>query len=303
MESMISRKRFDSSFPRLICHKCNTGKKGHHQIRTMQTKESTPDSNPIVIKISGTLLADGGAPEAFWTALHTLQKTSPVVMVHGGGAQATAMAHRLDHEPTIVQGRRVTSDLDLDIMQWALRGKLNTQLVGDAKRHGITAVGLSGADGNTLQVTKRPPWTVNGDTVDFGWVGDVEGVDASLLHSTLAAGMVPIVAPLGIDAAGQTYNVNADTVARALAGALGAEELLLVTATGGVRREADVPASHLATCTADTFEEGTEAGWINGGMRVKMEVAFDALRGGVDDVFILAPDDLVRRSHATRVVG
>jgi acetylglutamate kinase len=265
--------------------------------------EMTLESKPIVIKISGTLLTDDGAPESFWAAVHTLQNTSPVVIVHGGGAQATAMARRLDHEPTIVQGRRVTSDLDLDIMQWALRGKLNTQLVGNAKQHGITAVGLSGVDGDTLKVTKRPPWTVNGDTVDFGWVGDVESVDPSLLHSVMMAGMVPIVAPLGIDASGQTYNVNADTVARALAGALDAEELLLVTATGGVRRKADVPASHLATCTAETFEEGTEAGWINGGMRVKMEVAFDALRGGVGEVFILAPDDLVSRSHATRVVG
>lgn len=264
---------------------------------------TTPETNPTVIKISGTLLADGGAPEAFWAAVHTLQQTAPVVIVHGGGAQATAMARRLNHEPTIVQGRRVTSDLDLDIMQWALRGKLNTQLVGDAKQHGITAVGLSGADGNTLQVTKRPPWTVDGDTVDFGWVGDVNGVNPALLHSVLAAGMVPIVAPLGIDASGQTYNVNADTVARALAAALDAEELLLVTATGGVRREADVPESHLATCTAETFEQGTDAGWINGGMRVKMEVAFDALRHGVNDVLILAPNDLVSRSHATRVVG
>jgi acetylglutamate kinase len=264
---------------------------------------TTPESNPIVVKISGTLLADGGAPEAFWRGMRTLQETAPVVLVHGGGAQATAMARRLGHEPTIVQGRRVTGDLDLDIVHWVLRGKLNTQLVADAKQHGLTAVGLSGADGTTLRVTKRPPWTVDGEAVDFGWVGDVEGVDPALLRGVLAGGMVPVVAPLGIDAEGQTYNVNADTVARALAAALGAEELLLVTATGGVRRQADVPDSHLATCTADTFEQGTEAGWINGGMRVKMEVAFDALSGGVSDVYICAPDDLVRRAHATRVVG
>lgn len=257
---------------------------------------------PIVIKISGTLL-EGGAPEAFWPAVRTLHEEAPVVIVHGGGAQATAMARRLDHEPTIVQGRRVTSDLDLDIVQWALCGKLNTQLVAQAQQHGLTAVGLSGADGATLQVTKRPPWTVDGETVDFGWVGDVDGVDPSLLQHLLAGGMVPIVAPLGIDAEGQTYNVNADTVARSLAGALDAEELLLVTATGGVRRDADTPESHLATCTAETFEEGTNAGWINGGMRVKMEVAFEALDRGVTDVFILSPDDLVDRARATRVVG
>lgn len=261
------------------------------------------ESKPIVIKISGALLEGDGAPEAFWQAVQALNESAPVVIVHGGGAQATAMARRLGHEPTIVEGRRVTSDVDLDIMQWALRGKLNTQLVGQAKQHGITAVGLSGVDGDTLQVTKRPPWTVDGQTVDFGWVGDVDNVDPSLLLTLLESGLVPIVAPLGIDAEGQAYNVNADTVARSLAGALGADQLLLVTATGGVRRDADVPESHLATCTAETFEAGMEAGWINGGMRVKMEVAFDALRSGVDEVLILAPDDLISRSRATRVVG
>lgn len=265
--------------------------------------QTTPAPKPVVIKIGGALLADGGASAVFWQSVRALHASAGVVIVHGGGAQATAMARRLGHEPTIVQGRRVTTDLDLDIVQWALCGKLNTQLVGQAKRHGLTAAGLSGADGGVLQVTKRPPWTVDGEAVDFGWVGDVDAVDPSLLLNLLASGTVPIVAPLGIDADGQLYNVNADTVARSLAGALEAAQLLLVTATGGVRRAADVPASHLATCTAETFEAGTEAGWIEGGMRVKLEVAFDALRTGVGEVFICAPDDMLRRSHATRVVA
>ncbi len=267
------------------------------------SSETTPAPKPVVVKVSGALLGEGGAPEAFWEAVKALHASAPVVVVHGGGAQATDMARRLGHEPTVVQGRRVTTDLDLDIVQWVLRGKLNTQLVAQAKRHGLTAVGLSGADGGMLRVARRPPWTVDGETVDFGWVGDVEGVDPSLLERLLAGGVVPIVAPLGIDADGQVYNVNADTVARALAGALGAEELLLVTSTGGVRREVDAPASHLATCDAATFADGTRAGWIDGGMRVKLEVAFDALRTGVERVFICAPDDMLTRARATRVVG
>lgn len=260
------------------------------------------DTKPIVIKISGGLLDDEHALAEFWNCVRELHASAPVVLVHGGGAQATAMAQRLGHEPTIVEGRRVTTDLDLDIMQWALRGQLNTQLVAQAKQHGLTAAGLSGADGDTLQVTKRPPWQIDGETVDFGWVGDVVGVDPSLLMNLLASDIVPIVAPLGIDAEGQVYNVNADTVAQALAGALDAEELLLVTSTGGVRRAADRPESHLATCDASTFETGTSAGWIRDGMQVKLKVAFEALRGGVGDVFILAPGDLLSRSRATHVV-
>lgn len=286
----------------MACH-VRHGSRFHEHVKKLSTPPMSSLSQPIVIKISGTLLKGGGAPATFWPAVCALHETAPVVIVHGGGAQATAMARRLDHEPTIVQGRRVTSDLDLDIVQWALCGELNTQLVAQAQQYGLTAVGLTGADGRTLQVTKRPPWTVDGETVDFGWVGDVNGVDPLLLQHLMAGGLVPVVAPLGLDAEGQTYNVNADTVARSLAGALDAKELLLVTATGGVRRDEDAPESHLATCTAETFEEGTNAGWINGGMRVKMEVAFAALDSGVGGVYICAPDDLVDRDHATQVVG
>lgn len=262
----------------------------------------TLETNPIVVKVSGTLLDDDAAMDAFWQAVSTLQAAAPVVVVHGGGKQATAMAQRLNHEPRVVNGRRVTSDLDLDIMQWALRGKLNTQLVAEATQHGLTAVGLSGVDGGTVQVTKRPPWSIEGESVDFGWVGDVQAADPHLLLTLLAQGLVPVVAPLGIDAEGQVYNVNADTIARTLADALGAAELLLVTATGGVRRHPGEAASNIAVCDEDLFEDGQQAGWIRNGMQVKLDVAFEALHAGVGEVVICAPDDLIARTHATRVV-
>ena len=261
----------------------------------------TPPTPPIVVKISGGLLDDDEALDAFWREVRALQSEGPVVIVHGGGAQATAMAQRLDHEPTIVQGRRVTTDLDLDIMQWALGGKLNTQLVAQAKHHEVTAVGISGTDASTLQVTKRPPWTVNGKQVDFGWVGDVEGVDTALIEGLLTSGFMPIVAPLGIDSDGQIYNVNADTVAQALASALEADRLLLVTGTGGVRRSAEAAETRLDVCDFDTYAAGLAEGWIEGGMRVKLKTAFDALENGVEQAYILAPDDLTARSKATRV--
>lgn len=240
--------------------------------------------------------------DAFWPAVQTLRERAPVVVVHGGGAQATEMARRLGHEPRVVGGRRVTTDLDLDILQWTLRGALSTQLVAAALRRGLPAVGLSGADGGTLRVTKRPPWQVNGEAVDFGWVGDVEGVQTRLLDDLLNNGHLPIVAPLGIDAEGQLYNVNADTVAQALAAALGAERLLLVTAAGGVKQGAEASGAPLARCDAATFAAGTERGWIRGGMRVKLHVAFEALRAGVPSVFICAPGDLLARNRATQVV-
>jgi acetylglutamate kinase len=263
---------------------------------------STDVGNPIVIKVSGTLLDEPDALADLWPALQTLRTEAPVVLVHGGGTQMTALANRLGHTPERVQGRRITTDLDLKIAQWAMRGTLNTQLVSQAQQHGLTAVGVSGADAGLVQVSKRPPWTINGTSVDFGWVGDIEHVDPSLLEGLLVQSLVPVVAPLGIDGEGQVYNVNADTVACALAEALAAEQLLYVTDTGAVRRDADDPASRLDTCDAATAEEGVANGWIEGGMRVKVETALDALDGPVGEVHICGPGDLLVQEQATEVV-
>lgn len=256
---------------------------------------------PIVIKLGGALLADREGLAPLWKAVRVLRNRAPVVVVHGGGPQLTEVARRLGHEPRIVHGRRVTTDVDLEIVQWTLRGALNVQLVAQASGYGLPAAGVSGADGAIVQVTRRPPWNVDGATVDFGWVGDIAWIETRLLRHLLDGGFLPIVAPLGLDDAGQLYNVNADTVACAIAGALGAREFLLITETGGVRREADDPSTLLAKCSRKLFNEGTDDGWISGGMRVKLKVAFDALDAGVPDVAILAPDDLLERSRGTRI--
>ena len=258
--------------------------------------------HPIVIKIGGAVLEKTDGLEAFWRQVKALHETTPVVIVHGGGKQATDVAHRLGHEPHIVHGRRVTTDLDLEVVQWTLRGSVNVGLVAQAARHGLRAVGLSGADGGLLSVSKRPLWEIDGQMVDFGWVGEVERVETTVLDNLLTGGFVPIVAPLGIDADGQLYNVNADTMAHALATALNASQLLLVTESGGVRKSVDEEESHLSHCDKATYDHGLAAGWIAGGMRVKLHVAFEALGAGIAEVFILAPDDLLARAYATRVV-
>jgi acetylglutamate kinase len=251
-----------------------------------------------VVKVGGDVLADADATDALWRGVAQLRDEAPVVFVHGGGTQATALAERFGHEPRVVQGRRVTTDLDLEVAQWALRGALSTRLVAQAGQHGMKAVGLSGADGGLLRVTKRPPRSVNGDPVDFGWVGDVERVEPGVLRTLLDGGLLPVVAPLGIDEAGQVYNVNADTVACALAAALGARRLLLVTTAGSVRQAAGTRLSH---CDASTFEAGVEAGWIRGGMRVKLRAALQACEDGVGEALVLGPADLVACEDATRV--
>ncbi len=263
---------------------------------------SMKEDAPIVVKISGSLLDQDDAMETLWSEVRALWAEAPVVLVHGGGQQMTALANRLDHTPRRVQGRRVTTDLDLQIAQWTMSGSLNTQLVAQATAHDCTAVGLSGADATTVQVTKRPPWTVNGETVDFGWVGDVDAIDPSLLTGLLSQELMPIVAPLGVDETGQLYNVNADTVAAALASELEARALCFVTDTGGVRRSADDPSTHLDTCTPQLIQQGVADGWIEGGMRVKLTTALDALRDGVEQASICTATDLATQAHATTIV-
>ncbi len=256
-----------------------------------------------VVKIGGALLEDSSGLERFWDAVEQQSRSSAVVVVHGGGPQLTEMARRLGHEPRIVQGRRVTTDLDLDILHWTVRGALNTRLVASAVARGIHAVGLSGVDGPTLLVEKRPPWKLQGEEVDFGWVGDVKSVDGSLLLSLIEAGFVPVVAPVAVDAAGQTYNVNADTVAVSIARALKTSQFFLVTESGGVLQDPERPESLLQRIDPGTFSDGTSDGWIGGGMLVKLRVAFDAVSSGIEEVYIVPPEGLVDHSRGTRVVG
>lgn len=255
----------------------------------------------IVVKIGGALIQDALARAALWTGIRTLQETYRVIVVHGGGPQANALSRRLGHEPTLIEGRRVTGQTDLDVLKWTLRGAANSELVGEALGHGIRAVGLCAADGGMVVVAKRPPTAIAGQVVDFGFVGDVQSVHPEVLFALLDAGFTPVVASLSADASGQLYNVNADTISCAIAQATGAKKYLLATETGGVRRDASDPASHLATLDDAIYHQGTTEGWISGGMRVKVDLARDAAKSGIPEVHIVGPDDLPTCARSTRV--
>ena len=243
---------------------------------------------PTVVKLGGAVLADAEGIRMVWAGVARLPGA---VVVHGGGPQATALARRLGHEPRILAGRRVTGDLDLDVALYALRGRLNAQLVASARAAGVRAAGVSGADGALVTVTRRPPVEVDGEPVDFGHVGDVASVDPALVIALWGAGFVPVVAPVCADAAGALYNVNADTVAFEIAAALGAR-LELVTEAGGVRRDADDPDSGIRQLDGAEVDAGVAEGWIAGGMRPKLEVARVALARGAPSVRVCAPGDL-----------
>jgi acetylglutamate kinase len=266
--------------------------------------------NPIVVKLGGALLESDLS--SFWEQILLLQVFAPVVLVHGGGPQATDLASKLGHSPRIVEGRRVTDDLDLDTILYAVSGLLNTRLVAGAGAAGITAVGLTGADGKLIQVHRRETWLVQGESVDFGHVGDIDQIEVTLLNRLLMEDTLPVISPPGVDLDGNLYNVNADTVALEVAVALKASELVLVTDSSGVRRDADqevldqtvsngIEPDILTEIDPVIMRSGLKEGWIHSGMQVKLSVGMEALDRGVKSVWIAGINDLIDKKNATRL--
>jgi len=213
----------------------------------------------------------------------------PVVLVHGGGPQADALAARLGHEPRKVDGRRVTTDTDLAIATYLYGGELNLTILAELARLGVRGLRASGVDGGLLRAVRRPPVARalpggGHETVDFGHVGDLVGVDPTVLKVLLAADLVPVVAPLADDGAGGLLNVNADTVATAVAVALGAARLVLLTNVPGILDGAKAVIPGLDEPTAERLiADGT----IGGGMIPKVHNALAAVRQGIGSVHIM----------------
>jgi len=246
--------------------------------------------NPVcVVKIGGALVDSGDSLAVLASQIRGLARDWRVIVVHGGGPQATRMARQNGHEPTIIEGRRVTSAVDLEFILATVCGVVNCRLVAELVGAGLPAVGTSGAAARTVQVIKRLPWYVNGDFIDFGYVGDIETIDPALLRSLLHDGFVPVVASIGVDASGQLYNVNADTTAAAIAVAIEAQRFSIVTDSGGVRKDGRL----VHYCDGSLYNSGREEGWIKDGMLVKLNAGFSAVESGVERVEIVGPDSLV----------
>jgi acetylglutamate kinase len=232
-----------------------------------------------------------------------------VVLVHGGGPQATDLQKRLGQTPQIVAGRRITDADTLDVMKMAVAGKVNVDLCAALLGAGAKPVGLHGASALTVRAVKRPPRIVAGggpDPIDFGHVGDVTGVNDALLGLLAENGYVPVIACLGADEAGNVYNINADIVANQLAIKLDAGALLLVTDVPGVMRDIKDPASRIPRITIAEGEKAIADGVVTKGMIPKLEESFAALKAGVRAVHIvgrLKRGDLAREVAAPGTVG
>lgn len=223
-----------------------------------------------------------------------------VTVVHGGGPQASALQKRLGLEPRMVAGQRQTDAATLEVMKFVVAGQLNVDLCSRLLAHGVRAVGLHGASGHAIRAVKRPPRVMAGagpDPVDLGLVGDVTGFNLDLLSDLHGRGYVPVLACLGCDDRGQALNINGDTVASQLAGALRADALVLVTSAPGVLRDVKDPASRIPRITRRDFEGMVADGTVSGGMIPKLQESFQVLAGGARSVVIigrLAPGDLRR---------
>jgi|CXWL01.1.fsa_nt_gi acetylglutamate kinase len=230
-----------------------------------------------------------------------------VVLVHGGGPQATALGRRLGLEPTFVEGRRVTDAPTLEATVLALNGEVNTAILGVCRELGLPAIGVSGVDAGLLHATRRPPKRLaDGSEVDYGHVGDLTDVDAGPLVKLLAAGFVPVVSPLAADGAGNLLNVNADTVAARLAIALGASKLLLATGAPGILRDANVPGSVVSFLDLDGLRALVASGAINEGMLPKSAAIETAILGGVPRVHVVShrqTDSILREVFTNEGAG
>jgi acetylglutamate kinase len=233
----------------------------------------------VVIKAGGAALAEPHLLEAFAKDLSILRKVGvrPVV-VHGGGPQISALSERLGLTPTFEDGLRVTDADTLEVAKMVLVGKLNKDIVGRINRSGVPAVGLCGDDGDLLLARKRSG--PNGR--DLGFVGHITGVNVPLLRSVMEAA-VPVIASTATDDRGQSYNVNADHTAAAVAGALSASKLVLLTDVPGVMRD-DELVSELSAGDAEGLVTG---GAVTGGMVPKLEAIVSAIRDGVERAHIV----------------
>ena len=234
----------------------------------------------VVIKYGGSAMEDPDLADLFAqdVVLMRLVGMNPVV-VHGGGPQISDLMRRLGKEPEFVDGLRVTDAETVDIVRMALVGKVNREIVASVNQHGSYAVGLSGEDAGLITVAQRDD--------KLGFVGDIRRIDPSILERLLREELIPVVATVGVDEAGQAYNVNADTVAGAIAESLRAEKLVYLTNVAGMYSDLADEASLISRIDVDRLAALLDDGALSEGMIPKARSCVDAVKSGVSRAHIL----------------
>jgi acetylglutamate kinase len=252
----------------------------------------------FVLKAGGEVFVDAAGTRALMEQVGILHQVGiRVVLVHGGGPQSTKLATALGLDTKFIDGRRVTDGDSLDVATMVLNGQINTRVLAACRDLQIPAVGISGVDAGLIRAHRRPPVARDGDdAVDFGFVGDIDSVDADVLVKQLDNGLMPVVSPLSCDESGTLLNINADTVAAAIAAELDAEKLILAIGAPGILEDVDDPQSLISYVDRAKLEKLKAAGKLGDGMLPKAAAIDSALANGVNRVHVISykvPDSIL----------
>ena len=244
----------------------------------------------FVLKAGGDAFATPEGTRTIMEQVGLLQGVGiRVVLVHGGGPQSTKLAEALGVTTEFVDGRRITDESSLEVAMMVLNGQINTRLLAACRDLAIPAVGISGVDGGLIRAHKRPPIpSDSGETVDYGFVGDIDEVDTSIILKQLDNDLIPVISPLSADESGTLLNINADTVAAAIAVALGAEKLMFATGAPGILESVDDPRSVISYLDVSGLTKLRDEGRLADGMLPKAAAIERALNGGVPRVHVIS---------------
>jgi len=244
----------------------------------------------FVVKAGGGVFADTESTRVLLEQVAILHYFGVrVVMVHGGGPQTTEISEALKVPTRMVEGRRVTDEKAIDVASMVLNGLINTRILGICRDLTIDAVGISGVDAGLVRAHKRAPVKVgSGETVDYGFVGDIDGIDTTVIRKLLDNGLMPVVSPLSADEHGVLLNINADTVAAAIGAALGAEKLILCTGAPGILERVEDPTSLISYTDLRGLKRLREEGRIADGMLPKAKAIENAIHGGVRRIHVVS---------------
>jgi len=252
----------------------------------------------FVIKAGGEVFADSENTKALMEQVGILHQVGiRIVLVHGGGPQSTELASALGLDTTFVDGRRITDGESLNVATMVLNGQINTRILATCRDLQIPAVGISGVDAGLIRAHKRPPVERDGESpVDYGFVGDIDSVDADILKKQLDNGLMPVVSPLSCDESGTILNINADTVAAAIAAELDAEKLLLATGAAGILEDVNDPTSLISYIDRAALKKLRQSGSLADGMLPKAAAIDSAIANGVQRVHVISskvPDSIL----------
>jgi acetylglutamate kinase len=263
----------------------------------------------FVIKASGAVFGDPESTRALIEQVAILHQVGiKAVLVHGGGPQLTELSEALGIPTKMVQGRRITDQRSIDVTTMVLNGLINTRILAICRDLDIDAVGISGVDAGLIRAHKRPPVRIEGEDgdVDFGFVGDIDGVDTEVLRKQLDNGLMPVVSPLSADGNGVLLNINADTVAAAIGAAMNAEKLILCTGAPGILERLDDPGSLISYTDLKGLKRLRDNGSLADGMLPKAAAVESAIRGGVRRVHVISykvPDSVLAEVFTNEGTG